>query len=1242
MKRRIIALTLTISVFISAIFISAVNPVADDEGTATEITEIIAGGGFNSEEDFALWKVAAKNDRTVELDAENPHSGTSSLKVTMPTAYYTGTPKPLKLTASSTTGASATFDPEASYNLEMYIKTSEDFSGSVYVRIRQGMSYVMDGTNPDLLLLGAKNEGGKAFTGWTKLSTPTISLEKQDITMIVYVNGTGTIWIDDVNIKADKNLVLNGGFDINTAEWNNWGSLGDGVGKEISHTKTETCASPGALKLHIDEDTEGMIYMASSGIVIDPKKQYTLSIDVKCEGVELGGAFVRLFQHYTNEAGDTASTWLRCYGAEDALTTGGTTDWQHFEVKLAGWEPTIQNFNLMIYLQTSGTVYYDNISIVEREKMSVAAGEIGADPEPGAVEPMTQVSLVSSDDSSDIYYTLDGSDPTNSSTARLYDSNYPIPVSEDMKIRACAVSEESIGEVFDFDYTCPKGKIEEDALWAELNTAAQITLDSDVKKFGNNSMKIQGAGGNRYASTGDIRIDGAFDYKLEFWVKTEELLDAENAYINVFMAGSGSVINEIDGRVGAYVKTTNIIKGIKETQDWTKYEILIDDLDGFWPTINLTAGLMNESGAMWIDGVKLTMLPYELYPLTASGDGKTYGNNYYRENLFGNFSLDQGFILTNNTNNIESGTLTYSVFNDKDMENSLGGGDVNVSVFPHSMATSSVNLTMCGSYGTYTVKFEVTNARGYTYPAGSIKVAVIRDVSDKQDDSILGVNSNFEDSTHLKKSGMTMMRLDFHWKNAEVTEGTLTVQERFDNIVESANENNIDVMLILGDGDGPSWFKPGNGDRFPKTDEEIAQFVNYTKMSVEYFKGKVKYYELYNETDWGSIRCKGSEYAKLLKAFYKAVKEVDPTANVVAGACTGTNIYWTRDVFEALDGEVCMDYWSCHPYANPKSPEEREWLASIEAVEDAAISILGQKVPLLLDELGWSDNESGGGVNQQEQLKWYVRIMAYADSLDYVERVCLYCDVNHGSANKYAQELRWGMFGSSFAAGAYARPFVPALTNWVYMTDGYSVESTEKTADGLHIFKYSGEGKDKDVYMLWTEDTDMTAKITTASTDGRLYDIFGNMLPVGYEENSLTTEVNGDVIYLTLKKGEKINSIEILKDESPDTNKPEDKNDQDPDQKNDQAVSSGDNTSNSGDNSFFTNTDNNTDTENKPTTEKQLVTKKKVIKKVTKAVGGDDSFNYLPVIIGCAAAVVAAGAAVFLIIFFKKRKKRSA
>ena len=1239
MKRKIIAVVLALSLFVSAFSIFSIFTIVA-ENTAEE-TGMIVGGAFETKDDFDSWSITQLQDRTVALDKDNAHEGDGSLSINMPTEYYSPS-KPLKLISKTFSTAADSIDTYADYKAEMYIKTSEDFCGSVYIRLRQGNSYIQDGNSLDLLLLGTKTKGGNGFSEWIRLASSNLKLKKQAIDIVVYVNGTGKIWIDDIDIKVDKNLVKNGGFDVNSAGWDNWGSLGDGIGKSIEVTKDVACASAGSLKLSIDEEVGGMIYMANEGITIDPKKQYTLSMDVKCEDVGLGGAFVRIFQHYENEAGEVASSWLKCYGADDALTAGGTDKWQHFDIKLAAWEPTIINFNLLIYLQNGGTVYYDNIRIVEREKMVAAAGEIIADPEPGNIEPMTPVFLASSDDSNDIYYTVDGSDPSKSSTAYLYNENRGILVAEDMTVKACAVSEESIGETFTFDYKCPVWKIEEDALLLDLHGSSQMSLDTSVKKVGKNSIKIQGAGGRIYASTGDMRIDSAFDYKLEFWVKTENIMNTENAFVNLFLPGSGSMQNEIDGRYGAYVKTTNIIEGIKETQDWTHYEILIDELDEFWPNLNFTAGLFNDNGTMWIDGIKLTALPYAYYPLSIASDGKVFGNNYYKESLFGNFSLDQGFIMTNNTNNIESGLLTYSVYNDKDLENAIGGGDVNVSVFPHSLSTATINLTMCASYGTYTVKFNMDNGRGYSYYAGSIKVAVLRDVSNLPKNKLFGISSPMNDFDYFNKNGISIMRTDFHWVNAEPTQGTLNVEPRFDTYVEESKKTGIDLLLILGDGSGPSWFKPGDADRFPKTDTEIAQFINYVKMAVNYFKGKVKYYELYNETDiWPANNVSGKDYAKLLKAFYKAVKEVDPNAYVVAGATAGTHIDWAKTVFEQNVGSY-MDFWSAHPYANPKSPEDRDWLNSIKDLEDMIVKNTGKKIPLILDEMGWSDNKSGGGANQQEQLKWCVRSFVYASSLDYVNRMCVYNADCAGTGNHYVQELRWGMYDGTFSTNAYAHPFAAGMSNYVYMTDGYKLSKEVKLADGLYSYKFTDAKKANDLYVLWTKDVQMKAKITTSGTSGKLYDIFGNAISVGYEGNTLETDVSGDVVYFTLDKKESIKKIELF---NADGSKIEKKTDNDKKSKdNKKVISKSDDITEEivPDEEYYEEYYDIYDedgADEEPTVEKKLVRRKKIVKKVVSN-NENKSKNYLPIIIGSILGVLLVGAGVFAVIFIKKRKAK--
>lgn len=1118
MKKRLTAILLSLCLIITAFVNDGTARL-----TAAGYSSVIAGGSFNSETDFNLWSVYNRQDQVTAFDSANGHTASGSLKLTMPTSHY-GDSKRFYLRSGTVDGADTDFDPKANYSAEMYIKTSEDFCGTVYLRIRQGSSYIQSGTSPDLMLLGTKNSGADGHTDWIRLKTESFSLKSLPVTVLLYVNGTGTVWIDDFDIKEDNELLTNGGFESGLDGWNNWGSL-DTESKSAAISNDVTCLSAGALKLS-NTESGSMLYMVSSGIKPDPDKQYTLSLDVKAEGTENGGVFGRIYEYYNDPSGNSCVKWLSCYGSENAFATGGTTDWKHYDIRLSGFEKTATNFVVMLYLAGKGTAYFDNVSVTERVAPAVPLGTVTADIPSGTVtEPNTHLTLYSSE-GSDIYYTVDGSNPTASETAMLHNENYGILITETVEIKACAVTGNSVGAVYTFDYTCDTGLVKDDVLWGGAYQSGAAVLDGNVRMSGENSLKITGGSGTKYTTTEQIAVDGTFDYLLEFWVKTEGIPSGSNAFVNVFMPGSGSVEYEFDGSYGAYVKTKNIISDVRDGRGWTRYELLIDDLEGYWNKLIISAGIRNCTGTLWIDGVSLTALPYEYHPMSVQSDGKVFGNNYFLNNIPDGYIINQGIIFSDNANNAQSTEITYEVYNDSDMSRVIDRGAFDISVAKGSQTNYSLILNSCNSFGTYTVNFFAKDIFGHKYDVGFIKLAVIRDASDINSNSILGVNCfGTLDYGIYADSGIGLVRTDFHWKNAEAVEGQFTVNESYDKYVDSSIANGMEVMLILGDGDGPSWFKPGDSNRFPKTDTEIAQFVSYAKKAVEYFKGRVKYYEIYNEADWSTpIRVDGATYGRLLNAVYSAIKEVDPNAYVVAGATSLFHGDWAAEVFKTAPNS--MDYWSCHPYANPASPESRNWIEGVEALQESARKYTGRTVPFLFTEVGWSDNKSSGGVNQSEQLKWYVRLMAFAESVDYVEKVLIYNDCCGGTRNRYVQELRWGMFESAYSVNGWAHPFVAGLTNYICMTDGYSFNSRSEPLEGIHLFKYTSTADGKVLYMLWSEDQDFGAKVTVSGAGAVFYDIFGNRLDIPYEGNVLNVDIGGNPIYFTLNAGETVKGIE--------------------------------------------------------------------------------------------------------------------
>jgi len=183
MKKKLLSIVLIISILLSTTYILGASLVLA-EG-ASSYHGNFQGGGFENEEDLSLWTVGGKTDQTVAIDSSNGYNGSgSALAITMPTAYYTSG-SVLNLRGKTVTGAEQSFDTNAQYYAEMYIKTSADFNGSVYLRLRQNSKYVQIGGNSDLTLLGAKDTGVSGTQSYIRIKTAEFTLTKHSIQMLL-------------------------------------------------------------------------------------------------------------------------------------------------------------------------------------------------------------------------------------------------------------------------------------------------------------------------------------------------------------------------------------------------------------------------------------------------------------------------------------------------------------------------------------------------------------------------------------------------------------------------------------------------------------------------------------------------------------------------------------------------------------------------------------------------------------------------------------------------------------------------------------------------------------------------------------------------------------------------------------------------------------------------------------------------------------------------------------------------
>ncbi|HCD3263807.1 TPA: hypothetical protein NBN18_005571, partial [Klebsiella pneumoniae] len=97
----------------------------------------------------------------------------------------------------------------------------------------------------------------------------------------------------------------------------------------------------------------------------------------------------------------------------------------------------------------------------------------------------------------------------------------------------------------------------------------------------------------------------------------------------------------------------------------------------------------------------------------------------------------------------------------------------------------------------------------------------------------------------LKQIGASSIRVDYQWNKIERTKGKYVVSrplEKTDAAINQSSLYGLNNLLILDYGN--SLYDNGG---YPTTRDGINAFANYTKWVVKKNKGKIKYYEVWNE-----------------------------------------------------------------------------------------------------------------------------------------------------------------------------------------------------------------------------------------------------------------------------------------------------------------------------------------------------------------------------------------------------------
>lgn len=258
----------------------------------------------------------------------------------------------------------------------------------------------------------------------------------------------------------------------------------------------------------------------------------------------------------------------------------------------------------------------------------------------------------------------------------------------------------------------------------------------------------------------------------------------------------------------------------------------------------------------------------------------------------------------------------------------------------------------------------------------------------------------YNDPNHIYSNGFTRTRIGtlFDWSGNDqgwpLTEDTLL--PRVDNLITEYADNGIIIAMPTHNGSGV----PPLQDDF--TQEEIDTILEFTGFVAEHFKGRIAYYEIWNE--FGHTE-KIDTYVNLIEQSTALIKEIDPDAKVIIGAVPGDwlnnepgygdyqrFVMNARFMFALIDSinfqEVAIDGISWHPiYDNiPEDPYYQDYPQLVQEIQ-ARASTKGFAGEYFADEILWHtwDEENwdnGPPVSKTIAAMYYLRAITEHRGLD--------------------------------------------------------------------------------------------------------------------------------------------------------------------------------------------------------------------------------------------------------------------
>ncbi|EPY5197812.1 cellulase family glycosylhydrolase [Klebsiella quasipneumoniae] len=305
----------------------------------------------------------------------------------------------------------------------------------------------------------------------------------------------------------------------------------------------------------------------------------------------------------------------------------------------------------------------------------------------------------------------------------------------------------------------------------------------------------------------------------------------------------------------------------------------------------------------------------------------------------------------------------------------------------------------------------------------------------------------------VKKYGFTSIRDELPWTNVDNGDGTYSIpkyRQKNDELFSTANLSEKMSSMIVLDYGHSKYTKGG----YPQNDNDIEQFARYAAWIANRYKGKIKYYEIWNEWLLGTgikpglqkYRPSDEIFFKLVKETSKKIKENDPDAIIITGSFNPNNERDKKWIIGLLDRGLLnfVEGLSLHPYTYNTGSAIKESAEGNIAIIDDFETQLKQKykktIPLYITEIGMPTYKGRWGVTEDIAGLFALKYTLLAKSRKYIKGIWWYDLKDDGNDDKN-KEHRFGFFNYNFQEKKSATFFLnnKLVLNECYIQEGKNI-----------------------------------------------------------------------------------------------------------------------------------------------------------------------------------------------------------